>query len=194
MRLPCFHWRLQLCYQWHLGLSTAGTGPDILIPVTINVNSVPIINPVPGYITKGDVTVELETVLDGLPSPLGMAVADDGSQRMFVFDQSGLVWSIKADGSKSTLLDIRDRLVTLGAYDERGLLGLAAHPNFAQTTLVYTFTSEPNGPAADFPSMLPNGVVNNCQSVLAEWRVDASDPNLIDPSSRREILSSHIRK
>jgi glucose/arabinose dehydrogenase len=35
---------------------------------------------------------------------------------------------------------------------------------------------------------MPAGATNNHQSVLAEWRIDPSNPNQVDPASRREIL------
>ncbi len=157
--------------------------------ITVNVNAVPIPDPIPAFITKGDVRIDLETVVDGLASPLGMAVPDDASGRMFVYDQSGVVWVVTASGKLPTpLLNISSRLVPLAAYDERGLLGLAVHPNFAQHPLVYTYTSEPNGFMADFPSMMPAGKTNNCQSVLAEWQIDVANSNQVVLSSRREIL------
>jgi len=68
------------------------------------------------------------------------------------------------------------------------LLGVATHPNFAQHPLVYTYTSEPPGPMADFAIPMPNGKTNNNQSVIAEWHVDAVNTNRLDPASRRELL------
>ncbi len=165
----------------------AATGASA--PVTVTVSSIPVSDPFPLPIAKGDVAIELETVVDGLASPLGMAVPADGSGRMFVYDQIGLVWIVEATGKRlEPLLDVRNRLVPLGVYDERGLLGLAVHPGFATNQLLYTYTSEPTAGAADFPTMLPAGAANNHQSVLAEWRIAAADTNRVDMASRREIL------
>ena len=158
--------------------------------ISLTVTSVPIANPIAARIPKGDITVELTTIADGMVSPLGMAVPDDGSGRIFVYDQAGMVWVITAAGRLPTpLLDLSTRLINLaGAYDERGLLGLALHTNFAQHPLLYTYTSEPNSGPADFPTTLAPGTTNNHQSVIAEWRVTPSSANLADPASRREIL------
>src|ERR1043166_5645295 len=156
--------------------------------VTIYVNSIPVNDPIAARIPKGNVTIEVQTVAAGLASPLGMTVPDDGTKRMFVNDQSGLVWLLTAQGLQNVMLDIRSRLVPLLSYDERGLLGIAAHPNFAQNPIVYTYSSEPNNGPADFPSAIAPGTTNHCQSVLAEWRIDPTNPNRIDPSSRREVL------
>jgi len=158
--------------------------------VTVDVNTVPIADPIPQRIVKGDITIELQTIVDGLAAPLGLAAPDDGSRRMFVYDQAGLAWVVTEGAGKlpTPLLDVSSRLVPLGNYDERGLLGLATHPDFAQYPLIYTYTSEPIDGPADFVSVMPAGVTNNHQSVIAEWRMSAVDPNQVDPASRREIL------
>ena len=158
--------------------------------VTVTVNTVPIADPLPHRIVKGDITIELQTIVDGLSAPLGLAVPDDGSGRMFVYDQAGLAWVVTEGAGKlpTPLLDVRSRLVPQGNYDERGLLGLATHPDFVKHPLIYTYTSEPiNGPA-DFVSVMPAGITNNHQSVIAEWRMDPAYPDQVDPASRREIL------
>ena len=158
--------------------------------VAVAVNTEPIADPIPERIVKGDVTIELQPIVEDLSAPLGMVVPDDGSRRMFVYDQAGVVWVVTEEASKlpTPLLDVSSRLVTFGNYDERGLLGLAAHPNFAQHPFIYTYTSEPVAGPADFVNVMPPGVANNHQSVIAEWRMDPADPNRIDPASRREIL------
>jgi uncharacterized protein (TIGR03118 family) len=158
--------------------------------VTVDVNTVPIANPIPGRIVKGDITIELQPIVEGLTAPLGLAVPDDGSHRMFVYDQAGLAWVVTEGAGKvpTPLLDVSSRLVSQGVYDERGLLGLATHPNFAQFPLIYTYTSEPIDGQADFVNVMPLGVTNNHQSVIAEWRIDPNDPNRVDPASRRELL------
>ncbi|OHB76265.1 MAG: TIGR03118 family protein [Planctomycetes bacterium RBG_16_55_9] len=158
--------------------------------VTIDVNTTPIENPIAEPIVKGDIAVELLPVVEGLSAPLGMAVPDDGSGRMFVYDQAGLVWVVTENASKlpTPLLDVSERLVTLGNYDERGLLGFAVHPGFMQSPFVYTYTSEPLDGPADFVNVMPEGVTNNHQSVIAEWRIDGADANRVDPNSRRELL------
>lgn len=149
----------------------------------------PIEDPIPARIAKGDITIGLDTVLEGLASPLGLAVPDDGSGRMFVMDQTGLVFVIDNGVQlEAPLLDLRDRIVTLGNYDERGLLGLALHPQFEHHPLVYTYTSEPVSGAADFTVSMPAGENHNHQSVIAEWRIDPSNPNRVDPLTRRELL------
>jgi len=168
----------------NLGLAVTSTA------VSVTVTSTPIANPIADRIPKGDITVELRTIADGMISPLGMAVPDDGSGRIFVYDQAGLVWLVTASGrSPKPVLDLRTRMVNIsGSYDERGLLGLALHTNFAQFPYLYTYTSEFNSGPADFPSNLQLGGTNNHQSVIAEWRLNPSTTNVVDPATRREIV------
>ncbi|WP_324759910.1 PQQ-dependent sugar dehydrogenase [Haloarcula montana] len=96
-------------------------------------------------------TVAVETVATGLVSPSSMATADDGTDRRFIVDQAGQVHVHGPDGLASEpFLDLTDRLVAVGqglpnwvAYDERGLLGLAFHPEFAQNRRLYVRYSVP---------------------------------------------------
>jgi glucose/arabinose dehydrogenase/plastocyanin len=155
-------------------------------PVTITITSPRVTNPIADRIPKGNIAIELEIVAEGLQSPVGFAVPDDNSGRMLVYDQAGLIWVLNNGVKESTpMLDVRNRLVLLGGYDERGLLGVAVHPDFAQFPFVYTFTSEPTNGPADFTF---SGITTNHQSVIAEWEIDPANPLRIDPASRREIL------
>jgi glucose/arabinose dehydrogenase/plastocyanin len=157
--------------------------------VNVTVRTVPITDPIPQKIAKGTIAIEVQTIVDGLASPLGMAMPDDGTGRMFVYEQLGLIWVVRQGTKLATpLLDIRARLVLLGPYDERGLLGVAVHPNFAQQPLIYTYSSETNNGPADFPTTLPAGATNNHQSVITEWRIATGNSNQVDVASRRELL------
>ena len=152
-------------------------------------------DPIPEPIRKGGVHIRLETVATGLTAPNWGVPAPGHSDRLFVVDQPGIVWSVDLEsGAKSVFLDVSDRLVALGAFgpgtfDERGLLGLAFHPDYASNGLLYTYTSEPVDGPADF-STLPVGAIANHQSVVAEWRVsDPEDPSaVVDPGTRRELM------
>jgi len=148
-----------------------------------------ILDPLPD-IAKGSIMIELEPVADGLVSPLGVVEPPDGSSRLLIYDQAGFV-RIVDDGSlqPQPFLDVSARLVSLQAgYDERGLLGFALHPDFASNGLVYTYTSEPVSGTIPSDFTVPISGSFNHQSIVAEWQVLSTDPNLIDLSSRREIL------
>ncbi len=170
--------------------SLGGSSTSAVVTVTVAGQGTRIVDPIPEKIQKGNITIELQLIVSGLVAPLGLAAPDDSSGRLFIYDQVGLICVISnATKLEVPLLDVRSRLVPLmPGYDERGLLGVATHPNFAERPLIYTYTSEPNGPEADFPIPTVPPVTNNCQGVIAEWRISASNPNQVDPTSRREIL------
>lgn len=142
--------------------------------------------------------VSLEPIATELTAPnWGTAVpgCPELENRLVVTDQDGILWAIDTtSGEKTALLDVGDRLVDLGAFgpgsfDERGLLGVALHPNFAETGLLYTYTSEPVSGEADFSTM-PEGEEANHQSVVNEWQITLPcDPaSVVDPGTVREIL------
>ena len=150
-------------------------------------------DPIPGAISKGSIRIELESIASGVTSPNYLTHAGDASGRLFFLEQPGTVRIIDNGAVLPTpFLDVSSRLPTLGLFgldfDERGLLGAAFHPNFANNGKFYTFTSELIDGPADFTVSLPLGETFNHQSVIAEWQVDGTDPNRIDPTSRREIL------
>ena len=79
--------------------------------------------------------IALEPVSTGeIVAPVGIANAGDGSNRLFVVDQRGKIHIIQNGSTLATpLLDIESKLVPeRTGFDERGLLGLAFHPNFGQ--------------------------------------------------------------
>ena len=99
--------------------SNAASAVSDPVIVTVSTGGTRIDDPIPAKIAKGDITIELQTILDGLVSPLGAAVPDDGSGRMFVYDQIGLAY-VLTNGNKSDtpLIDVRSRLVPLNpGYD-----------------------------------------------------------------------------
>jgi glucose/arabinose dehydrogenase len=142
--------------------------------------NVPLEDPIPGLIPSSAVTVDLKPVASGLISPVVSALAPGDEDHIYVADQVGKLYRIqvgenRAAGTPTVFLDVSKRLVPLGLfpplnYDERGLLGVAFHPDFQRNGLLYTFTSEPVAGAADF-STLPPGVAPDCHSVITEWRV-----------------------
>jgi glucose/arabinose dehydrogenase len=126
--------------------------------------------------------VGLRTVAEGLTSPVTLTSAGDGSGRLFVVDQAGLIRVLLPDGTlrPEPFLDLRGRMVTLmPGFDERGLLGLAFHPQYAANGRFFVYYSAPlraGGPAGF-----------NHTSHISEFRVSA-DPNRADPASERVLL------
>ncbi|GBF25510.1 quinoprotein glucose dehydrogenase B [bacterium MnTg02] len=74
-----------------------------------------------------------------------------------------------------------------GSFDERGLLGLAFHRDFASNGRFYTYISQENGGPATLPSTVGSP---DHQNVISEWQaVNASDPSAgVVSTSRRELI------
>ncbi|MEM9065956.1 MAG: PQQ-dependent sugar dehydrogenase [Planctomycetota bacterium] len=151
-------------------------------------------NPIPAPLTKGTTTVELVEVASGLVAPNLLIHAGDGSGRRFIVDQSGEVWVLTAHGAPlgGPFIDVSEDIPFLSSFDERGLLGLAFHPGFADLTspgyrCVYTYHSEPFGPeSADFGPSVSSGT--NHRSVITEWKVAQLADNTVDTGSRRVVM------
>lgn len=128
--------------------------------------------------------IGLEPVARGLSAPMMLIEPGDGSGRLFIVDQIGLVRVLDPGGQLRTdpFLDLRSRLVSLNPrYDERGLLSLAFHPHFAENGRFFVFYSAPLRPGA------PRGW--NCTNHLSEFRVAKDNPDRADPGSERILLA-----
>ncbi|MEQ8678018.1 MAG: PQQ-dependent sugar dehydrogenase [Aggregatilineales bacterium] len=114
----------------------------------------------------------LVQVATGLQVPLYATGAGDDSGRLFVLEQSGRIWVFQDDVQQATpFLDLSGTVSqdVLSGYSERGLLGLAFHPQFADngyffvnytdragTTQVVRFTVSSDDPnVADLTSAFP---------------------------------------
>lgn len=157
-------------------------------------------DPVPGTIKKGDLVIELKLVAEeGISNPVWLTHAGDGSGRLFIVDQGGKVHVVAKGGRmlKKPLLDVSDRIVIKKGFDERGLLCLAFHPDYAKKGAagegkMYTYTSEATSKAgpADFPSNMEAvfGIPCDHQAVITEWSISKDRRAKVDMSSRREIM------
>jgi glucose/arabinose dehydrogenase/plastocyanin len=128
-------------------------------------------------------TVGLELVVEGLTAPIALSQPPDNSGRLFVADQAGVIRVVDANGRllPEPFLDLRDRLVSLRTdFDERGLLGLAFHPDYGQNGRFYVYYSAPlrQGAPTDWDHT----------SHIAEFTVSANDANRADPNSERMVM------
>lgn len=137
--------------------------------------------------------IGLETISSGdLVSPIALTNAADGSGRLFTVDQRGKIHIIQGGTLLSTpFLDIGSKLVAQrDFFDERGLLSLAFHPDYASSGAAgegkfYVYYSAPR-PGGD-----PDDPVNpvDHQSVIAEYQVSVGDVNVANVASERILLS-----
>ena len=121
---------------------------------------------------------------DGTPAPplrpLLVTHAGDGSGRIFVLDQAGMIHVVApgdAAGWKPArlFLDLRERTAPWGKENEEGLLGLAFHPRFRET-------------GEFFVCYCVRGDAQRTERV-SRFRVHASDRDRADPASEEVLLS-----
>ncbi len=130
-------------------------------------------------------------VVNQFNSPTNITNADDGSGRLFVCEQRGQIRIVR-DGMllPAPFLDVSAKLVSERAgYDERGLLGLAFHPGYANPLSpgfrkFYVFYSAPSPNA---PGTATDPV--NYRSTLSEFTVSLANPDVADAGSDRVLLS-----
>jgi glucose/arabinose dehydrogenase len=118
--------------------------------------------------------IGLEEVASGLTRPV--AVANAGDDRLFVVEADGriLVYQVNEDGPLTlldTFLDIRDLVQCCG---ERGLLGLAFHPDYASNRYFFVYYTANAG----------DGDI-----VVARYQAPTASSNTADPGSARVLLT-----
>jgi len=117
--------------------------------------------------TLHGVAIELELVTNGLDRPVGLTHAGDGSGRIFITQQGGKI--LISDGNRiGTFLDITSLTKSGG---ERGLLGTAFHPNFAENGFFYVNYTNLSG-----------------ATVIARF-TRSSNLQVADPKSGKHILT-----
>lgn len=110
-----------------------------------------------------------EKVLSGLHLPVLLTGAGDGSGRLFIVTQPGVIYIARAGIIlDKPFLDVSEKVSKpdqSGYYGERGLLGLAFHPRFSQNgyfyvnytdrdgnTVIARYTASPTADQADLQS------------------------------------------
>lgn len=129
--------------------------------------------------------VALELVAGGLNAPIFVAAPPDGSGRRVIGDQIGIAYILTVDGKRleTPFIDLRDQLTPLlEAFDERGLLALAFHPDFARNGFFYVNYSAKRRPVSPFTGKTAY------TWRLSEFKVSAIDPNLADRASERVLF------
>ena len=81
--------------------------------------------------------IELVQVVSGLSAPVFVGHAGDSLNRLFIVEQAGIIKVLQPGEDQPTIfLDIRTKILAGG---ERGLLGLAFHPQYASNGRFFVF-------------------------------------------------------
>jgi glucose/arabinose dehydrogenase len=109
-----------------------------------------------------------------LERPVALAIPADGSQRVFLAQQTGKVLLLPKDSATAetkVFLDVSGLMKVENDFEE-GLVGFAFHPKFKENGRFYVC----------YAQQQPK--INR----LSEFRVSASDPDKADPASERVVL------
>ena len=154
-----------------LGPSAGPTGVEL---------SAAVIGPSP---MGAPIAIDVEEIATGFVSPVQVVTAPGPNGRRFVVDQVGLIWGLNPAGNRMPhpFLDISSKITPLSpGFDERGLLGLAFHPDFPSNGRFFVFYTAPPGPST------PAGYNNRI--TIAEYRTPGGQTILADASSERILL------
>jgi glucose/arabinose dehydrogenase len=119
--------------------------------------------------------IGLTPVASGFTSPLLVTHAGDGTGRVFVVEQHGVIKLMREGEVLPTpFIDLTDRVsgAVLRGYSEMGLLGLAFAPDYAESGVFYV-----------------NYVDKNQVTQVSQFTVSADDPDVADPASEVVLLS-----
>lgn len=150
-------------------------------------------------IPQSDLPIFLQPVATNLSAPDYALSPPGDATRLFVLEQNGLL-RVLENGVllAAPALDLRGRVAPPlngnNPNDERGLLGLAFHPGYTNPAspgfrTLYTYNSEliPGGTTPTYP--VPTTATNNYRNVVNEWKMSPTNASVVDPDSRREIIS-----
>ncbi len=121
-----------------------------------------------------------------LTAPVFLTHAGDGTGRLFIVDQVGQIRIVKNGALLATpFLDLTSKIIDINEFfDERGVLGLAFHPDYANNGRFFVRYSAPRAGDPAEPCNDPKGFVVGCHTaVLAEYAVSMGDPDVADPTS-----------
>jgi len=120
---------------------------------------------------SGGVEYRLIEIISGLKNPLYLTHSGDGSGRLFIVEQDGLIRILENGGLVETPFFDMTALVNRDG-SERGLLGLAFHPQYRDNGRFFINYTALDG-----------------KNTVAEYQISGDDPNQADADSAQIILA-----
>ncbi len=126
------------------------------------------------------IDVEVEKAFPNLRinRPVLVTHAGDGSNRLFVPSQLGVVYVLPKDASEEEpreFLNIEPKVVYEDKENEKGLLGMAFHPRYRENGEFFVYYT-------------PTDTKRPHTVIVSRFKVSKDDPNKADPASEEEIL------
>ena len=122
-------------------------------------------------------TIRLQPFLSGLSSPVFMTSARDGTNRLFIVQQGGIILVLQpgSTAAPTTFLDLSGTPGPVLSGGERGLLGLAFHPQYATNRRFFVYYTRK-----------PDGAIQ-----ISEFTASTANPNVADTAERHIITILH---
>ncbi len=115
--------------------------------------------------------IELVPVVSGLSQPVFVGHAGDSLNRLFIVEQAGIIKVLQpGETEPTTFLDISAKILAGG---ERGLLGLAFHPQYASNGRFFVFYTRAGDGAL----------------IIAEYAASPSTSNTASPTTEEILLT-----
>lgn len=149
-------------------LALPGCGGSSSSPTPVPSATPPTASCAAGAPVAGIPALTARLVASGLRNPLDLQAAPGDRERLYVVEQGGRIRVIRSGQLQPTpFLDVSGRISSGG---ERGLLGLAFHPQFATNRRFFVNYTNPRG-----------------DTHVAEFRASSADT--ADPASERVVLT-----
>jgi len=117
--------------------------------------------------------MKVEDVVSGLERPTLIANAGDGTNRIFIGQQIGIIRVIQ-DGTllDEPFLDISDKVTKISGFSEQGLIGFTFHPDYKTNGKFYVQYSN----------------LTDASCSIVEYTVLPDNPNVANPASARIVI------
>jgi len=123
--------------------------------------------------------VGVEQIAGGFTAPVGVEFPP-ANDVVLVADQVGTIHAVSDETVRDEpLIDLRERMIAVSGYEERGLLGFALHPEYPDDDRLFVRYSAP--PGADTPDGYSHTFV------LSSFTLDPA-ALVADPDTERRIL------
>jgi glucose/arabinose dehydrogenase len=120
-------------------------------------------------VANGQPVIAYNSVITGLSQPVDIVNAGDGTNRIFVVEQGGV---IKVYNSSFTSLGTFLTVTGINTGGEEGLLSMAFHPNYENNNFFWVYYTNSSG---------------NLE--VSRYKVSAGNANLADASSKQVVLT-----
>src|SRR5262245_49693141 len=119
-------------------------------------------------VASAQAAIQLITVLSGQNNPVYLTSARDGSNRLFIVEQAGRIKILPPGATAPLPTAFLDIVPKVSSGGERGLLGLAFHPQYTTNRRFFVnYTRTGDG-----------------ATIVSEFKVSASNPNVAETEER----------